>query len=67
MSGISKIHQPPQLGRLLTPEEVAQRLGGVVSPRWVVEHVRPRVEINRRVIRWYEADVEAWLASRRAA
>lgn len=58
---------PPQRGRLLTAREVAERLGGAVSPRWVLEHVRPRVELHPYRIRWWEADVEAWLASRRAA
>lgn len=57
---------PPERGRLLTAREVAERLGGV-SPRWVLTHVRPRVELHAYRIRWWEADVEAWLASRRAA
>jgi hypothetical protein len=59
---------PPELGRLLSPQEVAQTFfDGQVTPAWVRTNVRPRVEINQRVIRYYEADVAAWIASRRVA
>jgi hypothetical protein len=59
---------PPVLGRLLTPKEVAaQYFDGHVTPQWITRHVRPRVEVTSRLIRFYEKDVEAWLASRRAA
>lgn len=54
---------PPTRGRLLTAEEVAARLDGAVTPRWVRAHVRPRLALHQRAVRWYEADVEAWLAA----
>lgn len=60
-------------GRLLTAAEVGRRYfagdDGVaaVSDRWIYQHVRPRVELARGVVRFYEADVEAWLESRRRA
>lgn len=53
---------PPDRGRLLTAEEVAARLGGAVTPRWVRTHVRPRIELHQKALRWYETDVDAWLA-----
>lgn len=56
---------PPEQGRLLTADEVAERLGGAVTPRWVRAHVRPRVELHQKAVRWWEADVDAWLAARR--
>jgi predicted DNA-binding transcriptional regulator AlpA len=31
--------------------------------RWVLKHVRPRVDLARGVIRFYERDVEAWMES----
>lgn len=59
---------PTDLGRLLTPAEVATRyFDGVVSARWVCKHVRPRVELTARSMRFYEKDVEAFLFSRRSA
>jgi hypothetical protein len=53
-------------GRMLKPDEVAARyFDGAVSVRWVLKHVRPRVDLARGVIRYYERDVEAWMESRR--
>jgi len=60
-------------GRLLTAAEVGRRYfaddrgESAVSDRWIYQHVRPRVELARGVVRFYEADVEAWLESRRSA
>lgn len=60
-------------GRLLTAAEVGQRYfanergESAVSDRWIFQHVRPRVDIARGVVRFYERDVEAWLESRRSA
>ena len=60
-------------GRLLTAAEVGRRYfadesgASTVSDRWIFQHVRPRVEIARGVVRFYETDVEAWLESRRRA
>ncbi|MFN9086714.1 MAG: hypothetical protein ACK6DP_05155 [Gemmatimonas sp.] len=60
-------------GRLLTAGEVIARYFPAgdgersVTPRWVYAHVFPRVDLARGVVRYYEADVEAWLESRRRA
>lgn len=60
-------------GRLLTAAEVARTFFAdehgqpSVSLRWIHRHVRPRVDIARGVVRFYEADVEAWLETRRTA
>lgn len=62
---------PSPRGRLITPEEVQRRYllkeDGTpeLSTRWVCEHVRPRVDIARGVVRFYEEDVEAFFAKRR--
>ena len=58
-------------GRLITPEEVQTRYllrengEPMLSTRWVCEHVRPRVDIARGVVKFYESDVEAFFANRR--
>lgn len=53
-------------GKLLKPEEVVRDyFDGAVSVRWVLKHVRPRVDLARGVVRYYEADVRAWIESRR--
>jgi len=60
-------------GRLLTAAEVGRQFfadahgESAVSERWIYQHVRPRVDIARGVVRFWEADVEAWLESRRSA
>ena len=60
-------------GRLLTAAEVGRRYfadesgESTVSDRWIYQHVRPRVDIARGVVRFYEQDVETWLDSRRRA
>lgn len=61
---------PVNRGRLLTPVEVAERLRvvdqqGRPNARWVIRHVTPRVQLSARVIRYWEADVEAFLARAR--
>ena len=56
----------PTRGRLLDAEAVAARIGiPGVDTRFVATHVRPRVRLSPRKFAWYEADVDAWVASRR--
>lgn len=56
---------PPDRGRLLSAVEVAAKFfPPKTHPRFVQRHVYPRVPIGRRTF-WYEADVLAWLDSRR--
>lgn len=53
-------------GKLLDPAEVwARYFAPKLSVRWVLKHVRPRVDLARGVVRFYERDVEAWVESRR--
>jgi hypothetical protein len=59
------IPQPPA-GPMRTAQYVAEHhFSGEVSPEWVLEHVRPRVELSRTKVRFYDDDVIAWIASRR--
>ena len=59
---------PPDRGRLLTAAQVAaELLGGTVSPGWVREHVPYKLTLGHSTVRWYAADVRAWLEARRAS
>jgi hypothetical protein len=53
-------------GKLIKPEDVVRDyFDGAVSVRWVLKHVRPRVDLARGVVRYYARDVEQWIESRR--
>lgn len=53
---------PPNRGALLTPEQVAARIGKV-TPKWVRDTVPNKVTLSHSVVRWYEFDVDRWIAS----
>ena len=55
---------PPDRGRLLTAEEVAENIGGV-SPVWVRANVPHKIPMGHRTVKWYDTDVNAWIESRR--
>ncbi|MGQ0701983.1 MAG: helix-turn-helix transcriptional regulator [Gemmatimonadales bacterium] len=57
---------PLDRGRLLTPAQVAELIGEV-SEAWVRRNVPHKVTLGHSTVRWYEADVRAWLESRRGA
>ncbi len=60
------LEPPPDRGRLLTPAQVAEVIGGV-SPAWVRRNVPNKIALGHSTIRWYELDVRVWIASRRGA
>ena len=60
----SPVAPPPDRGRLLTPAEVAELIGGV-SPAWVRRNVPYKVPLGHSTVRWFEDDVLSWLESRR--
>ncbi len=48
-----------------TAEHIAEHhFAGEVSAVWVLKHVRPRVELARNKVRFYDDDVAAWIAAR---
>ena len=57
---------PPDRGRLLTPAQVADLLGGVTAA-WVRRHVPGKLVLGHSTVRWYEGEVRAWLESRRTS
>ena len=60
----SPVASPPDHGRLLTPAEVADLIGGV-SAAWVRRNVPHKVELGHSTVRWFKDDVLSWLESRR--
>ena len=54
---------PPDLGRLMTAEEVvADCFNGTVSVSWVKRHLKAgRVRLGHSTVRWYEIPVRAWI------
>ena len=59
------LEAPPDRGRLLTAEQVADLIGGGVSTAWVRANVPHKLTLGRRTVRWYERDVYEFLASLR--
>ena len=57
---------PPNRGRLLTADQVAELVGGV-SPAWVRRHMPHKVTLGHSTVRWFEADVRSWLEQCREA
>ena len=55
---------PPDRGRLLDPEQVAELIGGV-SPAWVRRNVPHKIDLGHSTKRWWERDVLRWLESLR--
>jgi hypothetical protein len=50
----------------MTPDEVWRTyFAPQLSVRWVLKRVTPRVELARGVVRYYEADVVAWIETKR--
>ncbi len=57
---------PPDRGPLLSPEQVAELIGGV-SAAWVRRNVPGKLTLGQRTKRWYEGEVRRWLETRRGA
>jgi len=61
------VDPPPDRGRLLTAAQVAAELfSRTVSPAWVRRHVSYKIVLGHSTVRWYAADVRAWIEARRA-
>jgi hypothetical protein len=56
----------PPAGPLRTARYVAEHhFAGGVTPDWVLKHVRPRVQLSRAKVRFYDADVQAFIERHR--
>ena len=55
-------------GRLLTAAQVAGQLfNGTVSAAWVRRNVPYKVVLGHSTVRWYAADVQAWISTKRCS
>jgi predicted DNA-binding transcriptional regulator AlpA len=62
--GVLPFPEPPlERGPLLTPEAVAELIGGV-SPAWVRRNVPGKLRLGQRTVRWYRRDVQDWIETR---
>ena len=58
------LEAPPDRGRLLSAQEVAEIIGGVAAA-WVRANVPHKLTLGHKTVRWYEWDVYDYLASLR--
>ena len=57
---------PPDRGRLMNAEKVAEQLfGGHVKAEWVRRHVPGKMTTGHRTVFWWEYGVISWLDSRK--
>ncbi len=58
-------HIAPPKGPMRTAAEVARdHFFDKVKPEWVLRHVRPRIQLSRTKVFFYDEDVVAWIARR---
>jgi len=62
--GVLPFPDPSQpRGPLLTPQAVADLIGGV-SEAWVRRNVPGKLRLGQRTVRWYRRDVLNWIETR---
>lgn len=64
MSRVLPLSPPADREPLLTPEQVAELLGGVTTA-WVRRNVPFKVMLGHCTPRWYRGDVLRWVETRR--
>lgn len=59
---------PQEKGPLIDAAGIAARIGGRKPPteKWVRMNVPGKIHLGYNIVRWYESDVDLWIASRRA-
>lgn len=57
---------PPDRGPLVDAAAIARKIGGQKPPseKWVRIHVPGKIALSYNIVRWYERDVEDWIAER---
>jgi len=61
------VEPPADRGRLLTAAQVAAELfNGTVSAAWIRRNVPEKVVLGHSTVRWYVADVQAWISTKRS-
>ena len=64
LAGHDESRLPEDRGRLLDPQQVADLIGGVATS-WVRRNMPGKLNLGHSTKRWWEADVLAWIQSRR--
>jgi len=65
---LQRVGPPTHEGRLLNAAHVAAELfGGSVSAAWVRRNVPHKVVLGHSTVRWYAADVQAWIGTKRSS
>ena len=58
------LEPPPDRGRLMNAEKVAEQLfGGQVKAEWVRRHVPGKMTTGHRTVFWWEFEVISWIDS----
>ncbi len=66
-SSEKRVEAPVDRGKLLTAAQVASELfNGTVSAAWVRRNVPQKVVLGHSTIRWYVADVQVWISTKRS-
>ncbi len=61
-----RVEPPADRGRLLTAAQVATELfTDTVSAAWVRRNIPHKVVLGHSTVRWYAADVQAWVGTKR--
>ncbi len=61
-----RVEPPADRGRLLTAAQVAAELfNDTVSAAWVRRNIPHKVVLGHSTVRWYAADVQAWISTKR--
>ena len=67
-STLQRVEPPADRGRLLTAAQVAVELfTDTVSAAWVRRNIPHKVVLGHSTVRWYAADVQAWINTLRAS
>jgi hypothetical protein len=63
-STAQSVELPANRGRLVTAAQVAAELfNGTVSAAWVRRNVPRKLVLGHSTVRWYVADVQAWITT----
>lgn len=64
---VALVEERRNRGRLMSSQQIAdQKFGGTVDEGWVRRNLPNKVVFSKRLVRWYESDVDSFIESRRA-
>lgn len=64
---VALVEERRNRGRLMSAAQIMkEKFGGTVHEQWVRRSMPKKVVFSKRLVRWYESDVDAFIESRRA-